>query len=86
MDVAEVCAGYNHSLALTRGGKPYSWGYHGKAVLGRSSSPSLVALAVACGQDFKLKKETGQKEEDRLDLFRPKALKNDTVDEKDGGG
>jgi alpha-tubulin suppressor-like RCC1 family protein len=88
MDVAEVCAGYNHSLALTKKGKPYSWGYHGRAVLGRPcvGRTPLVALAVTVNQDFKLKKEPGQKDEDQIDRFRPRAQKNDTVDEKDGAG
>lgn len=83
MDVAEICAGYNHSLALTRGsnGKPskaYSWGYWGKAILGRpcNSSTSLVALPVAFNQEFKPANNT----------FIRENLKDDTVDDVDGGG
>lgn len=30
-----VVASYNHSLALARSGKLYSWGYSGKGILGR---------------------------------------------------
>lgn len=30
-----VAAGYNHSLALSKSGKVYSWGYNGKGILGR---------------------------------------------------
>ena len=35
-DVIQVCAGINHSLALTESGKLYSWGYSGKNILGRT--------------------------------------------------
>ena len=94
-DAAEICAGYNHSLALTRRGKPYSWGYHGKAVLGRDLDSNglkkisdadmpLIALAVPFGMDAKGKKDAAAKEEDVLEQFRPRAQK-DNVDEKDGG-
>ena len=30
-----VSAGYNHSMALSRSGKVYTWGYNGKGILGR---------------------------------------------------
>ena len=88
MEAAEICAGYNHSLALTRRGKPYSWGYNGKAVLGRpfSDRTALVALPVPFGQDSKGKKDAAAKEDDVLERYRPRARKDDTVDEKDGGG
>lgn len=64
VDISEVCAGYNHSLALTRKGKPhswYSWGYYGKSVLGRrlkrdQKISALVALPVVPHQEGKDKK------------------------------
>jgi len=34
-DIVSVCAGFNHSLAQSKTGKLYSWGYKGKGLLGR---------------------------------------------------
>jgi alpha-tubulin suppressor-like RCC1 family protein len=34
-DSIQVSAGFNHSMALARSGKAYSWGYAGKGLLGR---------------------------------------------------
>ena len=38
--IVQACAGFNHSLALSKGMKGYSWGYSGKGVLGREAENS----------------------------------------------
>ena len=38
-DILQVCAGFNHSMALSKSGKVYSWGYSGKGLLGRLTDP-----------------------------------------------
>jgi alpha-tubulin suppressor-like RCC1 family protein len=50
-DVVDVCAGFNHSLALTRSEKAYSWGYSGKGVLGRNTAdlPVLSGIPLQIG-------------------------------------
>lgn len=34
-DIIHVVASFNHSLALSKTGKLYTWGYSGKGILGR---------------------------------------------------
>ena len=41
MDLSEIVAGYNHSLALSRKGRPYTWGFYRKGVLGRELGVDL---------------------------------------------
>ena len=48
-DLLQVCAGFNHSLALSKKGIAYSWGYRGKGLLGRRTEQSGLALPL--GQD-----------------------------------
>lgn len=37
--IVQVCAGYNHSIALSKQNRGYTWGYSGKGVLGRIANP-----------------------------------------------
>jgi hypothetical protein len=34
-EIIHVVASFNHSLALSKTGKLYTWGYSGKGILGR---------------------------------------------------
>ena len=45
-DIVQVCAGFNHSMALSKSGKVYSWGYSGKGLLGRMIDPSTKFLSL----------------------------------------
>ena len=47
--VVSVYCGTNHSLALTQSGNAYSWGYSGKALLGRVSNFNENALPLGLG-------------------------------------
>ena len=49
-DLLQACAGFNHSLALSKKGIAYSWGYRGKGLLGRSTEQSGLALPIGPGQ------------------------------------
>jgi len=31
----QVCAGFNHSMAISRGDQIFTWGYSGRGLLGR---------------------------------------------------
>jgi alpha-tubulin suppressor-like RCC1 family protein len=42
----QVCAGFNHSLSLSKRGVAYSWGYCGKGLLGRMKEQSGLALPI----------------------------------------
>ena len=50
-DVVHVVAGFNHSMALSKSGKVYSWGYSGKGLLGRAidtkTKPNTIPMAIA---------------------------------------
>ena len=37
-EIIHVFASFNHSLALSKTGKLYTWGYSGKGLLGRTGS------------------------------------------------
>ena len=39
-EIIHVFASFNHSLALSKTGKLYSWGYSGKGILGRFGEDS----------------------------------------------
>ena len=59
-DIVQVCAGFNHSMALSKSGKVYSWGYGGKGLLGRTVDPktkhNAIPLPVGHGLPFKVGK------------------------------
>ena len=48
-DLVQVCAGFNHSLALSKRGPAFSWGYRGKGLLGRTKEHSGLALPIGQG-------------------------------------
>lgn len=45
----QVAAGYNHSMAVTRQGRVYTWGYSGFSVLGRTKEVQNVPIAIESG-------------------------------------
>ena len=55
-DIVHVCAGFNHSMALSESKKVYSWGYSGKGLLGRSANTkskfNAIPLPVGHGLGF----------------------------------
>ena len=45
-DIVQSAAGFNHSVALSKTGKAYSWGYSGKGLLGRHEKNDRLPLPV----------------------------------------
>jgi alpha-tubulin suppressor-like RCC1 family protein len=56
--IIQVSASYNHSLALAKSGKGYSWGYQGRGVLGRATRSGDypgIALPIGTGKGHEIR-------------------------------
>jgi len=43
-EVVQIVAAFNHSLALGKQGRVFTWGYNGKDLLGRKEGPENIPL------------------------------------------